>query len=81
MTFPCAVRIEMKYCVCQNGNRISVKRGDRDYDFGMVLCRCDTYEEAKNSALYFRMAKGNGGDLSPRCPPVRDGTRTADGMF
>ena len=52
----------MKYCVCQNGNRISVKRGDRDYDFGMVLCRCDTYEEAKNSALYFRMAKLNGGE-------------------
>jgi len=47
----------IRYLVCRNGKRISVKRADRNNDFGEVLCERSTHAEAMSSALYFRMGK------------------------
>ena len=47
----------MKYLVCRHGRNITIKRSDRNHDFGTVLCECDTYAKAKRFALYFRIVR------------------------
>ena len=45
----------IKYIVCQNGNRISVKRADRNNDFGQkILARADTLAAANRKAVVQR---------------------------
>ena len=47
----------MKYLVCRHGRNITIKRSDRNHDFGTVLCERDTYAKAKRFALYFRIVR------------------------
>ena len=45
----------MNYVICRDGNRIAVKRSDRDYDFKTVITVRDTFEEAMLCARVERM--------------------------
>jgi len=45
----------MKYLICVNHGKITVKRSDKNYDFGTVLARCDTLEDAQLCARVERM--------------------------
>jgi hypothetical protein len=44
-----------KYAICRNGNKITVKRTDRDYDLGEVINERDTLPEARLCAKVERM--------------------------
>ena len=44
-----------KYAICLNRGKISVKRTDRDNDFGEVLARRDTLNDARLCAKVERM--------------------------
>ena len=44
-----------RYAVCRNGDRITVKRTDRDYDFGVVIAERDTLPEARLCAKVERI--------------------------
>ena len=61
-----------KYLVCRHGRNITIKRSDRNHDFGTVLCERDTYAKAKRFALYFRIVR----EYRPNAagePPARKG--------
>ena len=45
-----------RYAICRHGNKITVKRTDRDYDFGEVINERDTMPEARLCAKVERMA-------------------------
>jgi hypothetical protein len=45
----------VKYLVCKNGNKITIKRNNRNYDFGKVITMCDTLEKAKVRARLERL--------------------------
>ena len=45
----------MKYVICRNGNKITVKRTDRNHDFGEVINERDTMPEARLCARVERM--------------------------
>ena len=47
----------MKYLVCRNGNRISVKRSDRYLDFGDIIGEATTIPQAHNLARRFRQER------------------------
>ena len=42
-----------KYLVCRHGRNITIKRSDRNHDFGTVLCECDTYAKAIGESIKF----------------------------
>ena len=44
-----------KYAICKHGNKIVVKRTDRNYDFGEVINERDTLPEARLCAKAERM--------------------------
>ena len=44
-----------KYAICRHGNKITVKRTDRDYDFGAVINDRDTLPEARLCARVERI--------------------------
>ena len=45
-----------RYAICRHGNKITVKRTDRDYDFGEVINERDTMPEARLCPKVERMA-------------------------
>ena len=44
-----------KYAICRHGNNITVKRTDRNHDFGEVINERDTLQEARLCARVERM--------------------------
>jgi len=44
-----------KYAICRHGNKITVKRTDRNYDFGEVINERDTLPDAQLCARVERM--------------------------
>ena len=66
-----------KYAICRHGNKISVKRTDRNYDFGEVINELDTLQEALLCAKVERMVLKLNLSNAPR-----DGrrSRTLDGV-
>ena len=44
-----------KYAICRHGNKITIKRTDRNHDFGEVITERDTMTEARLSARVQRM--------------------------
>ena len=44
-----------RYAICRQGNKITVKRADRDHDFGGVINERDTLPEARLCAKVERM--------------------------
>ena len=46
--------LPVKYLVCRNGNRITVKRSDRCYNFGAILAEAPTLREADEKAVAIR---------------------------
>jgi hypothetical protein len=45
-----------KYIVCKHENKITVKRSDKNHDFGRLLACCDTLKEAHIRATCARSA-------------------------
>jgi hypothetical protein len=45
----------MMYMICKHGDQITVKRSDKDYDFGTVIGKWDNYKSALLSARVERM--------------------------
>ena len=46
----------MKYLICKHGDKITIKRSDRNYDFGEVINERDTLEAARLCCKVERMA-------------------------
>lgn len=44
-----------RYAICRHGNKITVKRADRNHDFGEVITERDTLAEARLCAKVERM--------------------------
>jgi hypothetical protein len=45
----------MMYMICKHGDQITVKRSDKDHDFGTVIGKWDNYKSALLSARVERM--------------------------
>ena len=44
-----------RYAICRHGTKITIKRTDRDHDFGVVINERDTLPEARLCAKVERM--------------------------
>ena len=44
-----------RYAICRQGDKITVKRTDRNYDFGIVIGERDTLPDARLCARVERM--------------------------
>ena len=62
-----------RYAICRHGNKITVKRTDRDYDFGEVINERNTLPEARLCAKGERMVlKRNLSNAAGQTPAAQE---------